>query len=194
MDEKITFTQKIVPAFLYAVRHQDKLGNDVIKICNDLEKFTFDFSKNNGREKNGKPSLSYIEATNILNKNISNIWTLALENKEKISELYQKHKEEIFFIAHLNSQIKNPETSTKEIKYPALKQMVSGLSRSITKWAVGGFKIVDERIFEQRLDQCRLCEFWDSKALNGGGRCKKCGCSTWAKLKLATEKCPIGKW
>jgi hypothetical protein len=30
--------------------------------------------------------------------------------------------------------------------------------------------------------------------MRGTGRCSKCGCSTWAKLRMASEKCPIDKW
>jgi predicted Zn-ribbon and HTH transcriptional regulator len=41
---------------------------------------------------------------------------------------------------------------------------------------------------------CRACAEWDAAALNATGRCRKCGCSTWAKLRMATERCPIGKW
>jgi hypothetical protein len=41
---------------------------------------------------------------------------------------------------------------------------------------------------------CRACPEWHAAALNGTGRCRKCGCSTWAKLRMATERCPLGKW
>ena len=41
---------------------------------------------------------------------------------------------------------------------------------------------------------CRACPEWDAAALNKTGRCRKCGCSTWAKLRMATERCPLGKW
>lgn len=41
---------------------------------------------------------------------------------------------------------------------------------------------------------CRACPEWDAAALNATGRCRKCGCSTWAKLRMATEACPLGKW
>ena len=41
---------------------------------------------------------------------------------------------------------------------------------------------------------CRACDQWDAAALNGTGRCRKCGCSTWAKLRMASEACPLGKW
>jgi hypothetical protein len=34
---------------------------------------------------------------------------------------------------------------------------------------------------------------WDHSAYGGIGRCRKCGC-TALKLRLATAKCPLGKW
>ena len=46
----------------------------------------------------------------------------------------------------------------------------------------------------EREATCRACPEWDAAALNATGRCRKCGCSTWVKLRMATERCPIGKW
>lgn len=41
---------------------------------------------------------------------------------------------------------------------------------------------------EHRLAICKACEFFT------GITCLKCGCVARFKTKLATEKCPIGKW
>jgi len=49
-------------------------------------------------------------------------------------------------------------------------------------------------ILATREATCRACPEWDAQALNATGRCRKCGCSTWAKLRMATEACPLGKW
>lgn len=85
-------------------------------------------------------------------------------------------------------------TESSPIKTPTISSMVKTATKSTVVWASNGFKIADEKVFEDRLSHCKSCEFWDSEALNGTGRCRKCGCSTWAKLRMATEKCPIGKW
>ncbi len=85
-------------------------------------------------------------------------------------------------------------TESSLIKTPTISSMVKTATKSTVVWASNGFKIADEKVFEDRLNHCKSCEFWDSEALNGTGRCKKCGCSTWAKLRMATEKCPIDKW
>jgi hypothetical protein len=57
-----------------------------------------------------------------------------------------------------------------------------------------GFATTPPDILAEREATCRACPEWDAAALNSTGRCRKCGCSTWAKLRRATEACPIGKW
>lgn len=44
--------------------------------------------------------------------------------------------------------------------------------------------------FAQRKLICLGCEFFRKS----DERCSKCGCSYHLKLKLATERCPVGKW
>jgi hypothetical protein len=75
-----------------------------------------------------------------------------------------------------------------------LGKMISSLANSTIEWAKNRFELVDKKIFNIRLETCKGCEFWDAAGMAGTGRCKKCGCSTQAKLRMATEKCPIGKW
>ena len=77
---------------------------------------------------------------------------------------------------------------------PTAVNMAISASKSLKAWAESGFKQTPQKTIEDRLDVCKKCEFWDAAALNNTGRCLKCGCSTWAKLRLATERCPLGKW
>ena len=49
--------------------------------------------------------------------------------------------------------------------------------------------IHDENILKMRWDLCAGCEF-----LTDSNRCTKCGCFMKVKHKLASAKCPIGKW
>ena len=63
-----------------------------------------------------------------------------------------------------------------------------------TKFTASGFSTTPPEILAQREATCRACDQWDAAALNATGRCRKCGCSTWAKLRMATERCPLGKW
>lgn len=75
----------------------------------------------------------------------------------------------------------------------ALTQGAS-LTRAAARWARAGMPMASPEVLAARMEQCRACEHWDAKALRGTGRCRHCGCSTAAKLRLATEKCPVGKW
>lgn len=77
---------------------------------------------------------------------------------------------------------------------PSFPQQAASLGRSLVNWTASGFAPTPPEILATREATCRECDQWDAKALNGTGRCRKCGCSTWAKLRMATEKCPIDKW
>ena len=62
------------------------------------------------------------------------------------------------------------------------------------KFTASGFHTTPPETLAAREATCRACPEWDAAALNSTGRCRKCGCSTWAKLRMATEACPLGKW
>jgi hypothetical protein len=74
-----------------------------------------------------------------------------------------------------------------------LKQCASA-SAAVSRFARSGFAATPPEILAAREATCRACPEWDAAALNATGRCRKCGCSTWAKLRMATERCPLGKW
>jgi hypothetical protein len=77
---------------------------------------------------------------------------------------------------------------------PSLWQMTSAFLGSALRWAQSGMQTVTPEQFYSRVEVCKGCEFWEGSGFAGTGRCKKCGCSTQAKLRMATEACPIGKW
>jgi hypothetical protein len=74
------------------------------------------------------------------------------------------------------------------------KNSLARFGRALHRFANSGFSATPPEILAEREAACCACEWWDASALKGTGRCKKCGCSTWAKLRMATEKCPLGKW
>ena len=74
------------------------------------------------------------------------------------------------------------------------KQMLARFGHAAHRFARAGFAATPPDILATREATCRACPEWDAAALNNTGRCRKCGCSTWAKLRMATEACPIGKW
>ena len=50
--------------------------------------------------------------------------------------------------------------------------------------------LFDQDIIDKRMDICNGCEF----LFKPTGSCKKCGCFVKAKTRVATARCPIGKW
>ena len=82
----------------------------------------------------------------------------------------------------------------KVIKKYTFVKSAESLLKSSVRWAKGGFSLADETLFSERKAICQTCQNWDLKAFAGSGKCKICGCSTKLKLKLKTEKCPLGKW
>jgi hypothetical protein len=81
-----------------------------------------------------------------------------------------------------------------KVNPPSFSEQVKGLGKAVASWTTSGFPIPDPETFNARLETCKGCEFWDESGFVNTGRCQKCGCSTQAKLRMATEKCPIGKW
>ena len=77
---------------------------------------------------------------------------------------------------------------------PPLPQQAASLGKALVNWTSSGFAPTPPDILATREATCRACPEWDAAALNNTGRCRKCGCSTWAKLRMSTERCPLGKW
>jgi hypothetical protein len=77
---------------------------------------------------------------------------------------------------------------------PSLSRKAATLGKALLKWSSSGFAPTPPDALAERTEICKACPEWDAKAFNETGRCKKCGCSTWAKLRMASEKCPIDKW
>jgi len=73
-------------------------------------------------------------------------------------------------------------------------QMLARFGNAAHRFARAGFATTPPEALATREATCKACPEWDAQALNATGRCRKCGCSTWAKLRMATERCPIGKW
>ena len=87
----------------------------------------------------------------------------------------------------------NPEFVSSHPE-PSLVDKVKYFSSSMAIWAKTGFKSATQEQLETRMETCKGCEFWDASGFGGTGSCKKCGCSTQAKLRMDTSKCPIDKW
>ena len=90
--------------------------------------------------------------------------------------------------------LKNAFEFSQKQESPELRTMAKTALQATSRWALNGFAKTEKETLKTRLKACHGCEFWNPQGFKGTGRCMKCGCSTWAKLRMATEKCPIGKW
>lgn len=77
---------------------------------------------------------------------------------------------------------------------PSTFEMMKNLlvsSKQIIEGAVAGEGvIVDEEIFNSRLDICTACPLY----LQDSSRCTQCGCYMKNKAMFKKMSCPIGKW
>jgi hypothetical protein len=83
---------------------------------------------------------------------------------------------------------------SKKIRLEETTARILALMRANLRFTKSGFATTPPEALATREATCRACPEWDAAALNATGRCRKCGCSTWAKLRMATERCPLGKW
>lgn len=70
-----------------------------------------------------------------------------------------------------------------------MKEVVN-FANSFYNHARDGFKKVEDSIYNNRIDICKSCEYFDSEDM----RCKNCGCFLDIKASWNSEKCPIDKW
>jgi len=92
-------------------------------------------------------------------------------------------------IAHLRPVFETPSQPVA-----TAREILTRFGHAAHRFARSGFAATPPEILAAREATCRACPEWDAAALNSTGRCRKCGCSTWAKLRMATESCPLGKW
>jgi len=77
---------------------------------------------------------------------------------------------------------------------PPLLTQAKTVTTATAHWIAAGSPVPTPEQLAERLAICHDCPLWDASAFAGTGRCNKCGCSTQAKLRMATEACPEGKW
>ena len=67
--------------------------------------------------------------------------------------------------------------------------------RALNRWRKAGYAIAPPDVRRARGAVCDACEFWRPDGNLGLGECTAPGCGcTRAKIWLAPEKCPLGKW
>jgi hypothetical protein len=65
---------------------------------------------------------------------------------------------------------------------------VGELARTTGTWMLSGMPIATPETQGNRIALCRSCDHFK------GQFCAKCGCFMMAKTRMATARCPVGKW
>lgn len=73
---------------------------------------------------------------------------------------------------------------------PGIVVKMASATKAYTRWALNGFR---ERTDEERFALTLICSQCD-KYNAEKNTCRVCGCGLPQKIKMATEKCPLGKW
>lgn len=73
-----------------------------------------------------------------------------------------------------------------DFKDVGIGQKIAGATKLIASEI--GFGHASDSVIAERRELCESCDRWFH------GRCKDCGCYTYAKTQLTREKCPLGKW
>lgn len=73
---------------------------------------------------------------------------------------------------------------------PTVKDRLGMFMRAIVEWVGTGAKVTTHEQFEERLAQCKACQYYNGSSSITTIACRKCGCSK-LKLFLASEQCPL---
>jgi hypothetical protein len=77
---------------------------------------------------------------------------------------------------------------------PTITDMAKSFFSGAAQFVAAGMPRTPLEQLQVRLDTCRACEYWNPDGFGGTGSCRRCGCSTEAKLRMATSECPLGYW
>jgi len=86
----------------------------------------------------------------------------------------------------------------KEVEAPALPTQIKHYAKAVYKWVAEGHETrTDEEVEAIFKDHCSQCTLYDKEKQI----CKHCGCrikiggiAVSNKLKMKSERCPLGKW
>lgn len=82
-----------------------------------------------------------------------------------------------------------PREPTPAPTLPPLRARLRTLGRAAVRWASAGLPVLEAGAVAARLAVCGGCP-----QRLPGGTCAGCGCNLNAKARMATERCPEGKW
>lgn len=94
---------------------------------------------------------------------------------------------------HSHNQKESFDHEAEPVVDNSVLRPIKNFANSMKNWVAGGMPMASEKVYSERKAICDSCPFWDKDGNMGMGKCNQCGCTS-AKLFLATEKCPVGKW
>ena len=85
-----------------------------------------------------------------------------------------------------------PGAGAAPVAPPTMAEMAHNIFSAAQNFIASGARMASAGQVAARLSMCKECPQFDPN--QWGGRCLKCGCATFLKLRSATEKCPLGIW
>lgn len=85
-------------------------------------------------------------------------------------------------------------------------ELMGSMAGALLRWGRSGFRGLDEATASARLEICRSCPhlvepppnklLYKVKLAKKSDQriCRRCGCVASAKVRVATERCPVGLW
>jgi len=87
-----------------------------------------------------------------------------------------------------------PQAQPPDYVPPTITDMAKSFFSSAAMFVAAGLPRTPLEQLQVRLDTCKVCQYWNPEGFAGTGSCRQCGCSTQAKLRMATSECPMGYW
>ena len=111
---------------------------------------------------------------------------------QRVARCFEHHGAELV-------EVPCAERATPEAPAPVTRERKPGCcNEGFLRKLAGGFKLAAQSFGllgetpeperHRRQAACLTCPF------NDFGRCTDCGCFLWAKVRIASEACPQGKW
>ena len=115
-------------------------------------------------------------------------WQKRIEQYPEDFELYSN------MLMAYQKTVKPAQSTPEDKTAPGLWSMMKTAAEAGKNFVKSGMRFVTVEQFNEREAICKGCEYWNPKGYANTGQCLKCGCATKAKLKLASESCPLKKW
>ncbi len=183
---------RIIPAILHAIEFHEKYPGLVESVETTIPaiKPFIDRSKAEGfRIEGGVISQNTHKIVELLNMDITQLFPLLQTDGPLISKLSKLHKATV-----AAAVAKARESRGTQGQPPPMMVRAKSLAKSAVGFVKSGMALTDDPKFAERMKVCNGCDKMDKQAFMGTGMCTACGCSLKTKLRMKSEKCPLGKW